>query len=54
MSLKADAGVDVEILDVTQDAALGGEHLVARVAQEPAALSLGHVLADKSILKKNI
>ena len=54
MSLEAHASVDVEVLDVAQDAALGGEDLVARVAQESAALSLGHVLADKSILKKNI
>ena len=51
MSLEADAGVDVEVLDVAQDAALGGEHLVARVAQEPAALSLRHVLADEGVLK---
>ena len=36
---------------MAQDAALGGEHPVARVAQEPAALSLGHVLADKGVLK---
>ena len=50
-ALEADACVDVEVLDVAQDAALGRQHLVARVAQEPAAFSLRHVHAYKGVLK---